>query len=128
MHATATLPAASIPWSESGIRALRDSFARPLDLGTSALALTIVLLNLVDGFATLRHLTYGAEELNPLMQILLQHSAAAFLLVKHLLASLGVIGIAMHGRVRAARVALWLLFPLYVAIAVYQMLLFAVIR
>ncbi len=85
-------------------------------------------LNLLDGFATLRHLHHGAEELNPLMLWLLRHGAEHFLVAKHLLASLGVIGIAMHGEVRAARVALWILFPLYMAIAAYQMVLFAIIR
>ena len=112
----------------TGIQAIRTTFIRPIDFHTTALAMAILVLNLVDGFATLRHLTHGAEELNPLMQMLLKHSAEAFLLVKHMLASLGVIGIAMHGRVRAARIALWILFPLYVAIAIYQMILFAIIH
>src|SRR5437868_1662481 len=113
---------------EGGMQAIRMALLRPIDSHTAALTLAILLLNLVDGFATLRHLTHGAEELNPLMQMLLRHSASAFLLVKHLLASLGVIGIAIHGHVRAARIALWILFPLYVAIALYQIFLFAVIR
>ena len=135
MLATSTLPATH-PHPQTSLRALpvpgyqalRTAIGRPLDLHTTVLALGILMLNLVDGFATLRHLTHGAEELNPLMQLLLKHSAEAFLLVKHLLASLGVIGIAMHGRVRAARIALWILFPLYVSIAIYQMILFAVIH
>ena len=110
------------------MQAIRIALARPLDAQTTALALAILLLNMVDGFATLRHLTHGAEELNPLMNLLVRRSAHAFVLVKHLLASAGVLGIAVHGHVRAARVALWILFPLYVAIALYQIALFAVIR
>lgn len=109
------------------MQAIRAVFNRPIELSTAALALAILCLNLIDAFATLRHLNHGAEELNPLMQMLLNHSASAFLIVKHLLASLGVIGIAMHGRARAARVALWILFPLYALIAIYQVILFAVI-
>src|SRR5207302_7065204 len=109
MHATGTMPAAAtVPFNAGGLQILRSTFVRPIDVHTTTLAIAILFLNLVDGFATLRHLTHGAEELNPLMQLLLSHSAAAFLLVKHLLASLGVIGIAMHGRVRAARIALWI--------------------
>lgn len=110
------------------MRALRAVLFRPVGTRTSALVLGIVLLNLVDGFATLRHLGHGAEELNPLMRLLLARGAATFLVVKHLLASAGVLGIALHERTTAARVALWLLFPLYVGIAVYQIVLFAVIR
>lgn len=110
------------------MQAIRLALARPLDARTTALALAILLLNMLDGFATLRHLTYGAEELNPLMNLLLRRSALSFVLVKHALASVGVLGIAAHGRARAARIALWILLPLYVAIGVYQIALFAVIR
>ena len=109
------------------MQAIRLAFVRPVDTRTAMLALGIIALNLVDGFATLRHVSHGAEELNPIMQLLLRHGEQSFLMVKHLLASLGVIGIAMHGHVRAARVALWILLPLYMAIAIYQTALFTVI-
>ena len=108
--------------------AVVSTLVRPLDPRTAALVMGILLFNLLDGFATLRHLHHGAEELNPLMLLLLQRGSEEFLVVKHLLASLGVIGIAMHGDVRPARVALWILFPLYSSIAAYQALLFVVIR
>ncbi len=110
------------------MQAFRVAIARRIDPQTASLALGILLLNVLDGFATLRHLTHGAEELNPLMQYLLRHGPRAFLLSKHLLASLGVLGIAFHGRVRAARIALWILFPLYLGIAIYQGILFLIIR
>jgi hypothetical protein len=110
------------------MQAIRTAFVRPVDAHTGTLVLAILTLNLVDGFATLRHLHHGAEELNPLMLFLLRHGAGHFLVVKHLLASLGVFGIAMHGQVRAARIALWVLFPLYSAIALYQMILFTIIQ
>ena len=107
---------------------LRALVLRPLEQRTAALVLAIVALNLVDAFATLRHLNYGAEELNPFMDALIRRGAGVFLVVKHLLASLGVLGIAMHEELRAARIALWLLFPLYSLLALYQIALFAVIR
>lgn len=110
------------------MHALRAALQRPLGARTCALVLGIIVLNLVDGFATLRHLGHGAEELNPLMRLCLAHGALTFLVAKHLLASAGVVGIAFHERTRAARVALWSLFPLYIGIAVYQVALFAVIR
>ncbi len=104
--------------------ALRRALARPVETRTLLLGMAVVALNLVDAFATLRHLDHGAEELNPLMQLLLRHGAGWFLAVKHALASVGVIGIAAHPQVRAARIALWILVPLYVLIAVYQIVLF----
>jgi hypothetical protein len=94
---------------------------------TVVLGLAIVALNLVDAFATLRHVDHGAEELNPLMRALLRDGPSRFVAVKHVLASLGVVGIAMHPRLRAARFAMWLLLPLYGALASYQMALFWII-
>jgi|1186.fasta_scaffold912781_2 hypothetical protein len=97
---------------------------RPLDTRLASICLAILMLNMLDAFATLRHLEHGAEELNPLMQVLLHHGARSFLMVKHLLASLGVIGIALHPERRAAHVALWILFPVYLLLGIYQIGLF----
>jgi hypothetical protein len=111
----------------AAMEAIRTTLRRPIEPTTLALVLAIIGLNLCDGFATLRHLHHGAEELNPFMALLLRHGSHSFLVVKHLLASAGVVGIAMHAQLRAARVALWLLFPLYLAIVLYQLALFRVI-
>ena len=100
--------------------------ARRLDLRTASLCLAILALNLLDAFATLRHLEHGAQELNPFMVVLLHRGAGHFLVVKHLLASAGVIGIALHPGRRAADVALFILFPLYSVLALYQIALFYV--
>ena len=100
---------------------------RPVARRTLILALAIVGLNLVDAFATLRHLSHGAEELNPLMGALLRCGPLRFLAVKHALASLGVLGIAIHPHARAARVAMWVLLPLYLLLAAYQVALFFLI-
>lgn len=108
-------------------RAPGSLLARRLDRSTVFLCLSIVLLNLVDAFATLHHLAYGAEELNPLMRALISHGALAFLLGKHLLASAGVIGIALYPGPRASRLALAVLFPIYLALAGYQLCLFCVL-
>ena len=79
---------------------IRRTIARPLDTRTAILCVAILALNLLDAFATLRHLEHGATELNPFMSALLHRGAGHFLIVKHLLASAGVIGIA---RRKAAR-------------------------
>lgn len=102
------------------------AIARPLDRRTTFLCLAILALNLLDAFATLRHLAHGATELNPFMSALLAHGAREFLIVKHLLASVGVIGIAVHPGRRIAVVALYILFPLYLLLAIYQIALFYV--
>ena len=108
------------------ILALRRALVRPIDLRTTALCVAILVLNLVDAFATLRHLEHGAEELNPFMLALLRHGAVKFLVVKHALASIGILGIALYPRQRAANVALAVLFPIYFLLAIYQIGLFYV--
>jgi hypothetical protein len=105
---------------------IRRTIAKPLDTRTALLCVAILMLNLLDAFATLRHLEHGAQELNPFMLALLHRGAIQFLVVKHLLASAGVIGIALHPGRRAADVALFILFPLYTLLAVYQIALFYV--
>ena len=88
--------------------------------------MTIVMLNLIDAFSTLRHVDWGAEEVNPLMRMLLGGGPLVFLVGKHVLAAGGVIGIAAHCRHAAARRMLqYVLLPVYVAIASYQLSLFA---
>jgi hypothetical protein len=106
---------------------IRRVACRALDLRTTALCLGILTLNMVDAFATLRHLEHGATELNPFMLALLHRGAAHFLIVKHVLASAGVIGIAMHPGRRSAVIALHILFPLYCMLAIYQLALFYIV-
>ncbi len=122
------MEAAAARTGSSGIlRATVAVLVRPIDSRTLALCFAILALNLVDAFATLRHLSHGAEELNPLMSALLRRGPWPFLAVKHALASLGVVGISIHPQVRAARVALWVLLPLYSLLAVYHFVLFFLI-
>jgi hypothetical protein len=99
---------------------------RRLDRVTLITAVAIVVLNLVDAFSTLRHVDWGAEEVNPLMRMLLGGGPMMFLVGKHILAAGGVIGIAAHCRHAAARRMLgYVLLPVYLAIAAYQLSLFA---
>jgi uncharacterized protein DUF5658 len=103
-------------------------WARPLSRTVVALALVVVGLNLVDAFCTLRHISMGAEEVNPLMRRLLDLGPIAFFVGKHALASAGVLGIVAHCQHLAARRMLTLvLLPIYVAVAGYQLVLFALV-
>jgi hypothetical protein len=106
--------------------AIRRAVLRPLDARTVAFCLVILGLNLIDAFATLRHLEHGAQELNPFMHALLARGAGQFMVIKHALASLGVIGIALYPERRAAHIALWTLLPIYLVLALYQIGLFCV--
>jgi hypothetical protein len=106
------------------MEAIRRVASRPLDVRTTCFGLAILFLNMLDAFATLRHLSHGAEELNPLLLALIRHGALSFLVIKHLLASAGVIGIVMFPEQRAAQVALAILFPVYALLAIYQIGLF----
>jgi hypothetical protein len=99
---------------------------RTIEPHIAVLCVSILALNLLDAFATLRHLEFGAQELNPFMSVLLRHGAREFLVVKHSLASLGVLGIALYPTQKAANVALAVLVPVYGALAVYQICLFYV--
>jgi hypothetical protein len=105
-----------------------SAFRTPLPVRTTIFALAIVVLNLIDAFGTLRHLAHGAEELNPIMQALLDAGPVSFVLGKHLLACGGIIGILAHHRYPAAGFVLrWVLFPIYLAIATYQIVLLGLI-
>jgi Domain of unknown function (DUF5658) len=103
-----------------------DALRRPLGANIVFFCMAIVGLNLLDAFATLRHIEHGAAEVNPLMQALLRHGALRFLLVKHVVVSLGLCGIAFRSEERVARGTLWVLFPVYLVLGAYQICLFYV--
>ena len=106
------------------MQALRRPVARPILL----VALAVIGLNLVDAFCTLRHLDAGAVEVNPIMRILLGISPLAFIVGKYILGAGGVLGIVAQARHRAAQDVLrFVLLPVYVAIGVYQVALFAMV-
>jgi hypothetical protein len=101
---------------------------RPLDRTTVVTAIAVIFLNLIDAFATLHHIDAGAREMNPLMNALVQEGPLAFFWGKHALAAAGVMGIAAQSHHAVARRMLgFVLLPIYVAIATYQLALFAFI-
>jgi len=102
--------------------------SRDIPPAIARIALIVIALNLVDAFCTLEHLQRGAIELNPLMRILLGISPLAFLLGKYILACGGVLGIVAQARHEAARQVLrCVLLPVYTAIGLYQLALFALV-
>jgi Domain of unknown function (DUF5658) len=88
------------------------------------LTATIILLatNALDATLTLCAVEFGdATEANPLMEALLAHGPTVFVVVKHLLVSLGLV---LLWRFRArplARAGAWLVLPIYPAIVAYEL-------
>ena len=100
---------------------------REVDRTMLFLALSIICLNLIDAFCTLRHLRHGAEELNPLMDALVRCGDGWFIAGKHAIASTGIIGILTQQQLRLVRISLWGLLGVYTLLAAYQCILFTII-
>ena len=84
-------------------------------------SLVILASNLIDATLTLCAVEFGdAVEANPLMDVLLSRGVLQFVIVKHLLVSLGLV---LLWRLRArplARWGTWLVLPIYPAIVLYE--------
>ncbi len=85
-------------------------------------SIVILVSNLLDATLTLCAVEFGdAVEANPLMGALLARGTMQFVIVKHLLVSLGLI---MLWRFRArplARYGTWLILPVYPALVMYEL-------
>ena len=76
---------------------------------------------MLDVVFTLRHLELGAIELNPFMRELLDSGPLAFAMGKHFIVGAGVVAIAAHSSFALGVAALrFLLLPVYVLTAIYQ--------
>lgn len=86
-----------------------------------AASLIILASNILDATLTLCALEFGdAVEANPLMNVLLSRGVVQFVIVKHLLVSLGLV---LLWRFRArplARWGAWLVLPVYPMIVLYE--------
>lgn len=69
---------------------IKAVLTRPIPAFCFMLAISILLLNMVDALFTLRHIEHGAEELNPLMSLILHHGTLIFVLAKHLFVGFGL--------------------------------------
>lgn len=87
-------------------------------------ATTILLLSVLDGLLTVKLVNAGAQEINPLLAVLVDHSAAWFALIKWLLTAIGVIGLvaAAHARVFGrvkAKIVLYGVMVAYTVLVLY---------
>ena len=90
------------------------------------LVLGLVFLNLFDAFATLRHVQYGAKELNPLMAYLLSIGPVVFMSVKHSLMAVCVFLILIVPS--KTKYVLPPVFGVFFSLGLYQIWLFTVTR
>ncbi len=90
---------------------------------TVILALSIVVLSLLDALFTLLHLEQGGREINPAMALILAFGISPFLITKTVLTNLGVIFLTIHENFRIGRRALDFAAALYSLLLVYHAVL-----
>ena len=97
------------------------------DVGTWAVALSILALSFIDAFSTtLLISSANAREANPLMEAVLDFGGAyTFVSVKILLTSFPLVIIVMHQEWRLARFAARTVLLAYVLLAIYHVFLLA---
>ncbi|HET6629617.1 MAG TPA: DUF5658 family protein, partial [Woeseiaceae bacterium] len=88
----------------------------------------IMLLSTVDAFLTLQLLSKGAIEINPIMDLMLDHSHIAFAVTKMLLTGLGILVLVFLARLRLFNfmrtgLLLTLFFSFYACLVCYQAIL-----
>jgi hypothetical protein len=93
------------------------------DASDLAMLVSILVLNVLDAFFTLRWLQIGGREANPLMNWLLEFGDLAFLVQKCLVVGLWLIVLTVHKNFRIAQIGLWSLLVLYTAILLYHLFL-----
>lgn len=114
------------PRRRSGRRA--DDQELPVDFHDPRLlvpALAIVLLSVADAFLTIRLMTGGAEEANPLLAFVLNEHPRLFAAVKMLLTGAGALLLVALARARVFKVVrvsvfLYALVAAYVALVAYE--------
>ena len=90
----------------------------------ASLCVSILLLNLWDATATLRHLGHGATEVNPVMDYFIKRGPAVFILVKHTLVCLSLFLVLLHPSNRAKNIFLFTGTIFFGILGIYQIFLF----
>jgi hypothetical protein len=89
-----------------------------------AASITLLLCNLLDALFTVVAVQGGyATEANPLMAVLLEHDPLVFVLVKHLVVSIGLIVLWRMRWHKLARVGLWTATPAYSLLLAYHVMM-----
>ena len=85
--------------------------------------LLIIVLSVMDSLFTLYHIKRGYREINPLLNAFLFHNYY-FLAVKYVLTVIGIISLALHKFFIFVRELIVLLIILYIALDIYQVILY----
>jgi hypothetical protein len=99
----------------------------PVNTKLAILCLCIVGLNLLDVFATLRHIEHGADEINPIMDALLNRSVYAFFAFKFVWVFVGAILILYHPRPQRLTTFVWMLTLAFAVLGLYHGVLFYIL-
>lgn len=97
---TNPLSLSSLFGSRRGFRrredAQRHRYVDQYSIRISFLVIYVALLSVSDTLLTLKILSLGGQELNPLMAILLGYGVVPFLVVKHAITGLGLVFLLVH--------------------------------
>jgi len=101
------------------------------DAGVVTMTISLVILSIMDSLFTLTILSRGGTEVNPFMNMILQHSVWAFSSVKMLLTAVPAVLLAatgnllMYGRIRG-RTLLAVFVGAYLGLIVYEIMILTV--
>ena len=92
------------------------------------LSIGIMILSCLDAFFTLQLLARGAIEINPIMAVLIGHSAKAFAISKMLLTGFGILALVFLARAKLMRrfragIMLTVFFSCYAILVCYEFVL-----
>lgn len=101
------------------------------DTGLFFLAVSIILMSVMDAFFTLKIIAMGGEELNLAMKVLLETDTYSFVLVKYWATALGVVMLIAMSRMRfmgvlRVRRILQGVFLMYATLMIYEVYLLVV--
>ena len=85
--------------------------------------LLVVLLSVLDGYFTIFHVDRGAEEINPLMNLVLGCGDCWFFIVKYLLTVIGVLVFCIYQNLLVVRAVLAFVLVFYVGVLVNHVFL-----
>ena len=88
-----------------------------------AMVVSVFFLNILDAFLTLRWLSFGGSEENPLMEQMLESGDFVFLVQKCFVVGGLLLLLVVHRNFAMARVGMWVLFTLYGGLLLHHTLL-----
>ena len=85
--------------------------------------LLIVLLSVLDGYFTIFHVGRGAQEINPLMNLLLGYDDRWFFILKYLLTVIGVLIFCIYQNLLVVKAVLAFVLVFYVGVLANHLVL-----